>query len=1042
MLNFRKVSADSDGSEIRRYMTQDKPEPDPVRAIDAGGKLLESGEKLTQYYTGRGARASWRPDMPAAVAAAIGLADARQQPRDMELDRLFEAKRADNGKGWSQHQRKNSGFDFVFSPHKSVSLAAEFASNPAEAAAIRNAIWAANDDALRYAADDLALARKGHAGEKGADHGEIGWVTFAHDAARPTVAVQNGPDGATYLLDVPTAGDPHYHLHNFIPNMVVTKEGRVGSIDSRALSAHKVHEYGAYFQAQLADRLRALGVRTGYDHDEQAVVLTDIPEKAVTLFSKRDRQVIGDARKIAREQALDWDELTIDRKRQILHEASAEGRLGKTKDEAHEVWRQQAAEIGWTHDTVIGAIQHPALTDEDRCDTAYRHAAAALSGEFQTSAVIDYDRLRVHAARGLIAGGVNRGRDDVDRVVALLEARGFKHNGVAVSVVAGLRDGKLSVTHTEQIRIEQSLSAQARAAATQRTSSLSEPAILAAIRAVQKDDPGVQFTDEQRSAIYAIGRGGKLSLLTGVAGAGKTTLLRPLVRAWKDAGYEMVGMSTAWRQADALKDPGIERTFALQPLLDAIETGDFTPDARTVLVIDEVSQIGPRPMLKLLELQAQTGMTIKMLGDREQVQSIEAGDTIELLRRVLPKSAMPEVLISQRQKGARDLKIASLFRDGDAETAFEMKREDGTAHLVEGDYDQVVHKIADLYIERTDALQAADKRMGVTITTLTNSEASDISQAIRKRLIQRGAIGTDQTIHKAVYYRGEKAELFNMPIATGDKLRLCRKTTANIGGRSATIGNNGDIVSVVGKTNQGLALRNERGQVAEVDWQRLTDKKTGRLLVGFGRAFTIDAAQGMSTRGEHINALPHGTGAASAFKTYTAESRATGQTHTMISKAAVLGAVKRSMALGDATPVTDEDLWDRIAKDTSQKPYKALAIDLAAKAKIASEPTVKNGLSAHRRIERAAAATPALGQKIRETFDGAAAREAFGRQREALDEFVQQCAAMLKEAAETVKEHMNALRVAIRPDAAVHGAASPAERPPEAAIRPSPSPGP
>ena len=96
MLNFRKVSADSDGSEIRRYLTQDEPEPDPIKAIDAGGKLLESGEKLTQYYTGRGARASWRPDMPAAVAAAIGLPDARQQPRDVELDRLFEARRADN----------------------------------------------------------------------------------------------------------------------------------------------------------------------------------------------------------------------------------------------------------------------------------------------------------------------------------------------------------------------------------------------------------------------------------------------------------------------------------------------------------------------------------------------------------------------------------------------------------------------------------------------------------------------------------------------------------------------------------------------------------------------------------------------------------------------------------------------------------------------------------------------------------------------------------------------------------------------------------
>ena len=59
-------------------------------------------------------------------------------------------------------------------------------------------------------------------------------------------------------------------------------------------------------------------------------------------------------------------------------------------------------------------------------------------------------------------------------------------------------------------------------------------------------------------------------------------------------------------------------------------------------------------MLKLLELQAKTGMTIKMLGDREQVQSIEAGDTIALLKRVLPKAAMPEVLTAVRQKNDRD----------------------------------------------------------------------------------------------------------------------------------------------------------------------------------------------------------------------------------------------------------------------------------------------------------------------------------------------------------------------------------------------------
>jgi hypothetical protein len=238
-----------------------------------------------------------------------------------------------------------------------------------------------------------------------------------------------------------------------------------------------------------------------------------------------------------------------------------------------------------------------------------------------------------------------------------------------------------------------------------------------------------------------LGAGGKLSLMTGVAGSGKTTLLKPLVDAWRDDGRTVIGMSTAWRQADALQEAGADETIALQPLLNAIDTGEFFAGENTVLIVDEISQIGPRPMLKLLELQAKTGMTIKMLGDREQVQSIEAGDTIALLKRVLPKAAMPEVLTAVRQKNDRDRKIAALFRDGKAETALAMKREDGTARLLEGDTDQVVRQIADLYIERSDALKSQHPSYRVTITTLANAEAADISRAIRERLKARGEIG-------------------------------------------------------------------------------------------------------------------------------------------------------------------------------------------------------------------------------------------------------------------------------------------------------------
>ena len=47
-MNFRKVAADSDGAEIRRYLTQGAPQQEPVSAIDrAGMNDLREGQKIS-----------------------------------------------------------------------------------------------------------------------------------------------------------------------------------------------------------------------------------------------------------------------------------------------------------------------------------------------------------------------------------------------------------------------------------------------------------------------------------------------------------------------------------------------------------------------------------------------------------------------------------------------------------------------------------------------------------------------------------------------------------------------------------------------------------------------------------------------------------------------------------------------------------------------------------------------------------------------------------------------------------------------------------
>ena len=117
--------------------------------------------------------------MPRSIAAALGI-DPTRLPKDADLDRLFEAKRADTGEAWSERKRKNSAYDLTVAPHKSVTLAAEFAETPVEAALIWNAIDRANDATMRYVAREIGWARKGAGGEEGADPGAVGWVSFRH----------------------------------------------------------------------------------------------------------------------------------------------------------------------------------------------------------------------------------------------------------------------------------------------------------------------------------------------------------------------------------------------------------------------------------------------------------------------------------------------------------------------------------------------------------------------------------------------------------------------------------------------------------------------------------------------------------------------------------------------------------------------------------------------------------------------------------------------------------------------------------------------
>ena len=1043
-MTFRKLAAASSGKLIRAYFTENaaaaEAEADPLDASN-----LDTGGRLTSYYTGGDRRASWRPDMPKAIAEALGI-DPSHPPRDAELDRLFEAKRADTGGTWSDQRRTNSAYDLTLAPHKSVTLAAEFAASPAETAMIRHAVDRAGDATMRYVARELGWARLGHGGQDGAEPGAVAWAAFRHHTARPTLQVQDGPSGVTYLADVPIPGDPHDHIHYAVFNAVATTSGRVGSLDTKRLQ-NRVHEFGAFFQAKLADELRHLGVRTAYDRDEQAVVVSAIPQAAVDAFSKGRRQTLRHAKRFAKSQGLEWDELPAERKFGILSAAAVAERLSKNDGRSDgEVWRDQARTMGWEHRTVLEDALAPVLTDEQRFDRAYDYVARHLTDEFRTAAVLDHDLLRTFAARGLIGTGIAGGVADVDRVVELVEQRGLTIAGEHAALLVGMVDEKLRVTNTAQVRIEEKLAHEAKAMALERSAALPVSALTAAIAA-----SGLDFKREpehakaQIAAIYALGTGGDLAVLTGVAGSGKSTLLKPLVAAYRAdtthsaGGRHVIGLSNAWKTADALRDADIETTIAVAPFLSRVEEGRVSLSRNTVVIIDEVSQVGPRSFLKLLELQAEHGFAIKGLGDQEQCQAIEAGDTIEILRRVLPKEAMPELLTTVRQETARGRKIAGLFRKGETNEALAMKREDGTAWLVGGDQDQVIEHIADLYMRRRDVLRSSGSKRGITVSALTNEDAADISRAIRERLKARGEVSENERIVKAINQGGQT---YDLALATGDRVRLYKKTYALIDGRPGFIGSNGAVVEVAGWTDDGVVLRNGDGEEGRVTWNRLTDRATGRMLLSYGHAVTVDSAQG-TTAEEHINAMPRGSAGATGFKSYTAESRHVQHAYTVVSEIAVFEAIKNRRALGDLTPITNQDLWDQVAADMSHKEYKPLGMDLLNGARRSQEEGVDAMLQFKRRVDLMGERGRHPGVETRARLREEAVARALRTQIDALAEALRRNGEATTRVAEEVRQFLVGIRAQMV-EIARRGveAARERQRLQEAEVRPTFSPSP
>jgi hypothetical protein len=859
--------------------------------------------------------------------------------------------------------------DLTFSAPKSVSVAWAFAPTEAE----RGIIHQAHHDAIGSVMQDIEAqigrARKGDGGQDGWEPGSIGWVSFDHSTARPTVEVVKTDRGGKQYTELHTfksaggrvAGDMQLHTHTAVFNAVLTKAGRMGGLWFDQLDG-RVKEWGALYQAYLATNLRKHGVGVVPDDRTEMARLVGVPERVTEHFSKRTMGGTAAARAYAAEQGLDWDTLDANRKIGLLKQGVQDPRGAKSDDLSDvAAWRLAAAEIGYRHRSILRPDQEQKdVSRDDRLEAAYQAALPIFDKQLQRRAAVEGTDARLAAAKGLIASGVESPAD-IGAITKAMRERGVMQRGEHTSLIWGDVKGengrdKIGITTALHRDDERTLVANARAAAKDRTAALTPSQIAAAVKRFPELDFTSAHGKAQRAVMEQLGTGGRLAVAIGVAGSGKSTLLQPLVDAWNADGRQVHGIALAWRQSDDLTEAGItaRNARAVESFLRSVENGRVQLDAKSVVVVDELGLLGTRQLNDLLRAQKEHGFQIVAIGDPKQAQSVEAGAVVDLLRRALGEKAIPMLETSVRQVEQEERETTLMFRNGETAAAVERKVGNGTLRVIPGGYEEAVQSVVALWQQRREA-NADRERYSISVSAPTNHDAHQISMAIRDKRRELGEVGADRITVPAASGAGADTRTYDLPLAEGDRVRLFERTNArfldtNTGGN---IGRNGTVLEIAEIRTEGLILRTKEGRGGLVKWDSLKSTANGRIKLAYGDVLTTNTSQG-STVSEHIFAIPGGSRQVNAFGAYTSGSRHREQSFIVTSDGAERQEVAGRRPLGDKRQVRESDVVENVARNFARQPVKEGSLAMIARAENLRTGTIQKMQAGKQRLEQRA----------------------------------------------------------------------------------------
>lgn len=685
--------------------------------------------------------------------------DRLEKEPNADPERVTEIRREERDKG----QRNPANyFDHTYSAQKSVSTyltALEAAGRHEDAAKVRGAMNEGIAAAMKTFEEEASLGRVGYHGKAKGDRPSTGRYIDS-----------TGFTAAIFTHEVSREGDPQLHAHVAVLNKikVLDADGNEQFVTLDSKSVSKAREAAAaVFERTMEQAIeRDLPVVFELRPDGKAREIRGFEQELLDALSERTFQVDRRYEELRKAYVEDHGREPSPQTRTRLREvATLDTRNPKSNEHlSAEARIERATRIAEekVEGGLLGALEraesvgNQIRSAEVDAPTYDREEVIRESIEALQTKRSTWDRSELIQQINTTLG------DNLPRDVPLaplansMADEALKSGRYGVVQTAGMSiiddapsriresDGRSVFSpramSSEKFAMEEHLRDEQRVAA--RAHQTGAPALAPPLLDQVVKESGV--TADQAEVVRGVlGDSKRISVVEGPAGAGKSYATGVIAEAWQEhTGGRVIGLGPSQVAAEVLGEEGIEIRTNTSRFLDVYAKGmgtqadveRFRLRQGDLVVLDEAGMASTDHITRVSEMCAESGAKLVLIGDQQQLQSVESGGLLRSMVEDGPHYSLSNVRRFRDEDGT--------VREWEAEASLALRRGDVAAleeyrlqgRIEGGTLEEMKAAVIQAYVSDTIV-----DRESVVITA-TNARATEVSREIRAQLVGYGLV--------------------------------------------------------------------------------------------------------------------------------------------------------------------------------------------------------------------------------------------------------------------------------------------------------------